>query len=137
MFDLACAKWSWIYFFVYLTLYAVCKKSIYRSSHQRCSIKKAVLKMFILFTKKNLCWGLFSEKLQSISTITLLKRDSTLVFCCEYCKIFRNTSFEEHLGTTFSVFRKAYIIHSINLAGEVYIMQVDYETTLGTIVLKT
>ena len=33
---------------------------------------------------------------------SILKRDSTQVFSCEYCKIFKNTYFEEHLGTAAS-----------------------------------
>ena len=42
----------------------------YRSSHQRCSIKKVLLKNFAIFTGKHLCWRLFF--LES----TLFKRDS-------------------------------------------------------------
>ena len=34
-------------------------KSSYRSSHQRCSIKKAVHKNFTKFTEKHLCRSLF------------------------------------------------------------------------------
>ena len=33
---------------------------------------------------------------------SFLKRDSTQVFSCEYCKNFKNTYFEEHLGTAAS-----------------------------------
>ena len=36
--------------------------------------------------------------------VTLLKRDSNTVFPCEYCKIFKKTYFEEHLGTAASEF---------------------------------
>ena len=62
-----------------------------KSSHRGCSIKKAVLKNFALFTGKHPCWSFFS---------TLLKRDSnTVCYCCE---IFKNTYFEEHLRTTAS-----------------------------------
>ena len=31
----------------------------YRSSHQRCSVKKRVLKSFPILTGKHLCWSLF------------------------------------------------------------------------------
>ena len=48
----------------------------YRSSYRRCSIKKAVLKNFAIFTGKRLCWGLFLIKLQVSRPATLLKRDS-------------------------------------------------------------
>ena len=33
-------------------------------SEQRCSVKKGVLKDFVIFTGKHLCWGLFLIKLQ-------------------------------------------------------------------------
>ena len=36
--------------------------TIFRSSHWRCSIKKAILKHFVIFTGKHLCWGLFFDK---------------------------------------------------------------------------
>ena len=51
-----------------------------RSSHRRCSKKKAVLENLTIFTGKHRCW----------------------VFSCEYFKIFKNTSFEEHLRTAVS-----------------------------------
>ena len=34
------------------------------------------------------------------------KETSTLMFSCEYCNIFKNTYFEEHLRTTASYFMK-------------------------------
>ena len=70
-----------------------------RSSHQRCSIK-AVLENFAIFTRKDLCWSLFLVKLQAFSPAILLKRDSNIGVASssfEYCKIFKNNSFEEHL----------------------------------------
>ena len=45
----------------------------FRSSHQSCSIKKAVLKNFAIFTGKHLCWSLFL-----VRPATLLKRDYNL-----------------------------------------------------------
>ena len=52
-----------------------------RSSHLRCSIKKAVLNNFAIFTGKHLCWSLYLIKLQDFSPATLLERDSnTSVF---------------------------------------------------------
>ena len=35
------------------------------NSHQRCSIKKALLKNFAIFTEKHLCWSLFKIKMQA------------------------------------------------------------------------
>ena len=52
------------------------KPPIFRSSHQRCSIK-AVLKNFTIFTtRKHLGWSIFLIKLQTSRPATLLKRDS-------------------------------------------------------------
>ena len=56
----------------------------YRTSHWRCSIKKAVLKNFTIFTGKHLCWSLFSS----------LQETPTQVFFYEDCEIFNNTYFE-------------------------------------------
>ena len=69
-----------------------------RSSHRRCSIKKAVLKNFAIFTVKHLCWGLF--------LITFIKKDFNTGISWEYCGTFKNTYFEEHLLTTASIDRK-------------------------------
>ena len=40
-------------------------EQLFRSSHWRCSIKKAALKKFTIFTRKYLCWSLFLIKLQA------------------------------------------------------------------------
>ena len=65
---------------------------ISRSSHKSCSIEKAVLKYFAIFTGKHLCWSLL-----------LIDCGTDLQFSCEYCKTFMNTYFDENLGTTVSV----------------------------------
>ena len=53
---------------------------MYRSSHQRCSIKKGVFKNFAKFTWKHQCKSLFFKK------ETLAQ-----VFSCGFCKIINNT----------------------------------------------
>ena len=65
-----------------------CRPAI-RSSHQRCSIKIGVLKNFAKYTGKHLCQCLFLNKVADL-------------FFCEFCKIFKNTFFTEHLYTTAS-----------------------------------
>ena len=50
--------------------------TIFRSSHCSHSIKKAILKDFVRFTGKHLCWSLFFNKLAGLSPVTLLKRNS-------------------------------------------------------------
>ena len=71
-----------------------CKK--FRSSHQRCSIKRAVLKNFEIFTGKQLCQSPFLIKLQAFRT-----------------SIFKNTYFEKHLWTTVSVNSRAAVFQEI------------------------
>ena len=71
------------------------KQNICRSSHQRCSTKKATLKNFAIFIGKHLkACNFIKKRLQHK--------------CCEYCEIFKNTCFEEHLQTaaSASVFNK-------------------------------
>ena len=66
-----------------------------RSSHQRCSIKKAAQENFAIFTGKYLCWSLPLIKLHAWRTWTQ-------VFSCECCEMLKNTYFEEHLRTAAS-----------------------------------
>ena len=47
---------------------------IYRSSHQRCSMKKGVLRNFTKFTGKQLCQSLFFNKVAGLRPATLLKK---------------------------------------------------------------
>ena len=48
----------------------------YRSSHQRCSMKKGVLRNFAKITGKHLCQSLFFDRVAGLRPATLLKRDS-------------------------------------------------------------
>ena len=66
-----------------------------RSSHRRFSIKKGVLKNFAKFTGKHLCQGVLFNKMRLIKNETLAQ-----AFCCEFCEIFKNTFFTEHLRMT-------------------------------------
>ena len=68
--------------------------------HLRCSIKKAILKNFAIFTGEHLYWSLFL--IVSWRPGTLLTKPPTQAFFCEYCKIFKNTYFGEHLWTAAS-----------------------------------
>ena len=64
-----------------------------RRSRQRSSLKKAVL---INFAKK----GSFVGVPPLPEACNFTKEAPTQVFSCEYCKIFNNTSFTEHLWAT-------------------------------------
>ena len=47
--------------------------TIFRSSHWRCSIKKAILKHFVIFAGKHLCWGLFFNRVAGHQTCNFIK----------------------------------------------------------------
>ena len=46
----------------------------FRSSHQRCSVRKGVLRNFANFTRKHFCQGLFFNKVAGLRPATLLKK---------------------------------------------------------------
>ena len=74
-----------------------------RSSHQTCSVKKAVLKDFSIFTALE---SLFIKDAGLNSNFIQIETPVQFSFC-EYCGIFKNTYFEEHLPTAaFDSFRK-------------------------------
>ena len=64
--------------------------------------KKSVLKNFAIFTGKNLCQSLFLIKLQAQAWNLLIKETLAQVFPCEFCEVFKNTFFTEHLRMTAS-----------------------------------
>ena len=58
--------------------YVKVSESILRSSHQRCFVKKGVLRNVTKFTGKHLCQSLFFNKVVGLSSTTLLKKTSHL-----------------------------------------------------------
>ena len=89
--------WQMIMFPSYLLFF-------FRSSHQRCSMKKGVLKNFTIFTGKHMRQSHFFNKVAG-GTCNFIKKDTlTQVFSCEFCKISKSTFFTEHLRTTASTF---------------------------------
>ena len=60
---------------------SVYKEITTRKAAIRCTIKKTILKNFVIFTGKCLCWSIFYIKLQTL----------TQVFSCGYCEIFKNS----------------------------------------------
>ena len=75
-----------------------CKKS--RSSHQRCSIKKAILKNFCSIHRKTPVSESLFDKVVGLYTCNFIKKTLTQMFFCEYCNIFKNTYFEKQLQMT-------------------------------------
>ena len=49
-------------------------KTLVRSSHRRCSIRKGVLRNFAKFAGKHLCQGLFFNKVTGLRLATLLNK---------------------------------------------------------------
>ena len=72
---------------------------ILKSSHERCSIEKGVLKNFANFTEKHLCWSLFNKVAKLRACNIIRKRLQPR----EICEIFKSTCFEENFWTTSSV----------------------------------
>ena len=85
---------------IFIGLGIIIPIQIYRNSHQRCSVKKVVLRNFTKFTGKHLCQSLsFNCRPQA----NFIKKETLAqVFSCEFCKISKNTFFTEHLWTTAS-----------------------------------
>ena len=69
-------RFSFSTFFAPRSLMKLNGLRLYRISHWRCSMKRAVLKNFAIFRGKHLCTSLFLKKLQAWRPATLLKRDS-------------------------------------------------------------
>ena len=66
---------------------------INRSSHQRCSMKKSVLRNFAKFTTKHLCQSLYFNKVAPLRSATLLKKRLWhSCFPVNFTKFLRTTS---------------------------------------------
>ena len=65
--------------------------TIIRSSHQRCSVKKVVLRNLAKFTRKHLSQGLFFKKVVGGACNFIKKETLAQVFSYEFCKISKNT----------------------------------------------
>ena len=71
----------------------------------RYLFKKMLLKNFAKFAEKQLCWSLFLNKVTVRRPANLLKKETPAqVFPYEFCEIFKNTYFVEHLHTFITMF---------------------------------
>ena len=69
-----------------------------RSSHQRCSVIKGVLRNFAKFTGKHLCQGLFFNQVVDLRPTTLLKKRLWhRYFPVNFAKFLKKPFFTEHL----------------------------------------
>ena len=89
------------------TLIMINWNMIYRRSHRSCSMKKGVLKNFLKFRKihrKIPVQESFFNKVTGL-TLQLIKKETLAqVFSFEFCKIFKNIFFTEHIRATASGF---------------------------------
>ena len=88
----------------------------YRSSHRRCSFKKAVISNFELFTGKKLVLQSIFNKVAGLKACNFVKKETqTPVFellswvSCEYCNIFRN------IYSAQIVTKRSQVLSNINL----------------------
>ena len=77
----------------------------YRSSHQRCSIKKVFLKISQNLQENTCARVSFLIKLQASVCHFIKKETLALLFSCEFFEISKNTFFREHLWATASVLK--------------------------------
>ena len=75
---------------------------LYKSSHRRCSIKKVFLKIS-QNSQENTCSRVFF--LIKLRASNFIKKETLAqVLSCEFCEIFKNIFFREHLRVTASGF---------------------------------
>ena len=70
------------------------------SSQRSWSVTEGLLKNFEKFTGKHLCQGLSLKKIAGwdAEAWNFMKKETlTQVFSCEFCEIYKNTFFTEHL----------------------------------------
>ena len=74
----------------------------FRSSHQRCSVKKGAFRNFPKFTGKHLCQSLFFNKVAGGAFHFIKKEALAQVFSCELCEFSKNNFFTKHVWATSS-----------------------------------
>ena len=61
-------------------------------------------------TKKHLCQSLFSNKVAGLRPAILFKKALAQVISCEFCEMFKNNVFAEHLrATTSDIYKKFHV----------------------------
>ena len=97
-------RFSEVFIFYWNIVKVFCKRYMFRSSHQRCSMKKGVLRNFKKYTGKHLCQGLFFQKVAGLRLSNFIKKETPVqVFSCELCKISKYIFFTEHLWMAASI----------------------------------
>ena len=100
-----------------------------RSSHRRCSIEKVVLKIFAKYTGKHLCQSLFFNKVAG-----LLKKTLAKVFSREFCQIFKNKFFIEHILATASILNGVLHKNAVKKLHEIVLNRINSFMTEAVII---
>ena len=75
------------------------RKYITRSNHQKCSIKKGVIRNFVKFTGKHLCQSIFFNKVAGLRYATLLKKRLWhMCFLVNFAKFLRTPFLQDKTG---------------------------------------
>ena len=78
--------------------------SMARSSRRRCFVRIGVLRNFVELTVKHLCQSLLFNKVAGQACKFIKKETLVHVSFCEFCEIYKNTLFTEHIwGDCFSI----------------------------------
>ena len=77
------------------------ESTLFRSRHQRCSVRKGVLRNFTKFIGKH--------------TLVIKKGTLAKVFSCEFCEISKNTFFKEDLWMTAFVYYKNVSLEKLSI----------------------
>ena len=93
-----------------------------RSSHRRCFIKKVFFEISQNL-RENTCDRVSGQQLY-------LKRGSRAVFSCEFCEIFHNTFFTEHLLTTAPVASKLGQLHEKVILSDGFVASSLFESRI-------
>ena len=64
-----------------------------RSSHQRSSVRKGILRNFAKFTGKHLHQSLFFNKVAGLANNFTEKKALVQAFSCDFCEISKNNTF--------------------------------------------
>ena len=115
----------WIPLYKYFSSWEIHRNysTIFRSSHRRCSIKKAILKHFVIFTGKHLCRGLFFNKVAGHQACNFIKKRLQHRYYLANIRIFIEELFWRTLANGYIVgkcFVRTFFTSDLNLARRNY-----------------
>ena len=110
------------------------RKYITRGNHQKCSIKKGVIRNFVKFTGKHMCQSIFFNKVAGLRYATLLKKRLwDMCFLVNIAKFLRTLFYRIRLGDCFCISNKVLCFHEryvICLYKELRMMEMLLNTSI-------